>query len=118
MRSAGPAKITVCSPTTLPPRKVAKPIWPCLARAGMAVAAAHGMLVEIEPRAFGRRLAEQQRGARRRIDLVVVMHFEDLDIEILAERLGRALRTSAASRLTPRLILPDFTITARCARRC
>ena len=28
MRSSGPENITVCSPTTLPPRKVAKPIWP------------------------------------------------------------------------------------------
>ena len=32
-----------------------------------------------------RRLAEQQGGARRRVDLVLVMHLENLDIEILAK---------------------------------
>jgi hypothetical protein len=43
------------------------------------------------------------------------MHFDNLDIEI-RQRLG-ASRTSAASRLTPRLILPDLTITAWTCRR-
>src|SRR5262249_4932616 len=52
-------------------------------RAGMAVAAALGALIEIDPAALRRRAAEHQRRARRRIDLLVVMHLEDLDVEIL-----------------------------------
>ena len=36
--------------------------------------------------ALGRRLAEQQRRAGRRIDLHAVVHLEDLDVPVLAER--------------------------------
>ena len=51
----------------------------------------HRALVEIDAAAFRRRAAEQQRGAGRRIDLLVVMHFDDLDIEFVVERLRHAL---------------------------
>ena len=59
---------------------------PGLPRAGVAVAHAHRMLVEIDAAPCRRRLAEQQRGAGGRVDLLVVMHLEDLDVEILVER--------------------------------
>ena len=48
--------------------------------------------VEIDAAAFGRRAAEQQRGAGRRVDLLVVMHLQDFDVERLVERLRHALR--------------------------
>ena len=60
-----------------------------LARAGMAVADADRMRGEIDAAPLRRRLAEQQRRARRRVDLVAVVHFEDLDVEIGVERLRR-----------------------------
>lgn len=62
-----------------------------LARAGHAVAAAIRMRGENDAAPFRRRFAEQQRGARRRIDLLAMMHFDNLDVEILIERLGDAL---------------------------
>ena len=49
------------------------PVWPSRL--------AHRMLVELDAAAFRRRAAEQQRGAGRRIDLLVVMHLEDFDVE-------------------------------------
>ena len=60
-----------------------------LARAGMAVADPDRMVGEVDAAAFRRRLAEQQRRARRRVDLVAVVHLEDLDVEIGVERLRR-----------------------------
>ena len=62
-----------------------------LARAGLAVAAARRMRREIDAAAFRRRAAEHQRGAGRRVDLLVVMHLEDFDVEAVVERLGHAL---------------------------
>ncbi len=61
------------------------------ARAGVAVAALHRALIEVDAAAFRRRAAQHQRGAGRRIDFPVVMHFEDLDVEILVERPGDLL---------------------------
>src|SRR5580704_2252389 len=61
------------------------------ARAGHAVAPAHRMLREIDATALRRRAAEHQRGARWRIDLLAVMHFDDLDVVIVVERLSHAL---------------------------
>ena len=43
------------------------------------------------PRPRGRRVAEQQRGAGRRVDLLVVMHLDDFDVEFIAEGGGDAL---------------------------
>ena len=48
--------------------------------------------------------AEQQRGAGRRVDLVAVMHLEDLDVPVGPER-GAACSTSSRSRLTPSDVL-------------
>ena len=62
-----------------------------LARAGLAIAAARRMRREIDAAAFRRRAAEHQRGAGRRVDLLVVMHLEDLDVEAVIERLRHAL---------------------------
>ena len=91
MRSPVPAKITVCSPTTSPPRSVAKPIAP-------------GLRSPVTPcarvdRAFGERaagarrsgLAQRKRGAGRRVDLVLVVHLQDFDVEVGAEALRRQL---------------------------
>ena len=57
------------------------------------------------------RVAEQKRCPRRSIDLVLVVHFQNFDVETLIERAG-ASSTSAERRLTPRLILPDLMIVA------
>ena len=91
MRSAGPAKITVCSPTTDAAAQRRKADVAGAARAGLAVAAARRALVEIDAAALRRRAAEHQRGAGRRVDLLVVVHLEDLDVEVLVERLRHAL---------------------------
>ncbi len=62
-----------------------------LARAGMAVARAHGMFGEIDGAPARGGFAEQQRRARGRIDLHAVMHFENLDVPIGPERSGGLL---------------------------
>ena len=85
MRSPSPAKMTLCSPITEPPRSEAKPIAPRL-RGRDAVAAALRMPCEVDIAPLGRRFAEQQRGAGRRIDLHAVVHLEDLDVVIRPER--------------------------------
>ena len=90
-RSAGPAKITLCSPTTVPPRKARKADVAGFARADMAVARTRRMLVEIDAAALRRRLPEQQRGAGWRVDLLVVVHLDNLDVERLIERRRHAL---------------------------
>ena len=92
MRSPAPAKITLCSPTTLPPRSVAKPMSPRLRGPGDAVASLDGALREIDRAPFGGGGPEHQRGAGRRIDLVAVVHLDDLDVEVLIQRLGDASR--------------------------
>ena len=53
-----------------------------LAGAGVTVAGAHGFFVQRNASPISRCLPQQQRGARRRIDLHAVMHFDDLDVEI------------------------------------
>jgi hypothetical protein len=55
------------------------------ARAGDAVAAPLAHVVEGDAAAFRRRGAEQQGGAGRRVDLVAMVHLDDLDVPILAE---------------------------------
>ena len=75
----------------MPPRKTGKADVARLARAGLAVAAARRMRGEIDAAALRRRAAEHQRGAGRRVDLLVVMHLENLDVEAVVERLRHAL---------------------------
>ncbi len=83
-RSPSAARMTWWSPATDPPRSEAKPIWPG-PRARDAVAAALARRFEVDAAPLGRRRAEQQRGARRRVDLVAMVHLDDLDVPILAE---------------------------------
>src|SRR5947209_7957680 len=54
-------------------------------RAGDAVAPRNLALGEIHSPALRGRGAEQERGPGRRIDLLVVMHFENLDVEFVIE---------------------------------
>ena len=61
------------------------------ARAGMSVARTHRALIKSDAAPGRSGLAEQERRARRRIDLLVVVHLDDLDVEILIERLGDLL---------------------------
>ena len=81
---------------------------PC---AGVAVAAARGVRGEIDVASGGGGLAEEQGRARGRVDLLVVMHLDDLDVPV-----GRAPAppgaTRLARRLTPSEKLPDLTIRA------
>ena len=62
------------------------------ARAGVAVAHAHADVVELDAAALGGGLAEHQRRAGRGIDLVPVVHLEDLDVEVGVERFGDLAR--------------------------
>src|SRR3546814_12844597 len=65
------------------------------ARAGDAITAALGASGEVDAAPLGGRLAEQQRGAARRVDLVPVVHFENLHIPFGVEprrRLAHPLR--------------------------
>src|SRR5690348_4620933 len=64
------------------------------ARPRDAVAYALAFRGEIDTAARGRRLAERQRRARRRVDFVAMMHLENLDIVILAEAPRRLLDES------------------------
>src|SRR3546814_8507851 len=65
------------------------------ARAGEAVAAAFRTFGEVDAPPFGGRLSEQQRGAARRVDLVPMVHLDDLDIMFGAQprrRLAQQMR--------------------------
>ena len=118
MRSPWPARMTEWSPTTEPPRSVAKPIVPSSRGARMAVAHPHAVLAKRNVAALGRRLAEQQCGAGWRIDLVLVVHFENLDIEIVgAERLRRLFDQNAEQVDAKAHIagFDDDRMTGRCA---
>ena len=59
-----------------------------LTRAGDAVAAAHAVLGQDDAPTARRCLAEQQRGARWRIDLAAVVGLDDFDVPILAQPAG------------------------------
>src|SRR5688572_28959069 len=53
-----------------------------LARAGVAIAAAFRMRREVDVAPGGRGPAEEKRRARGGIDLLVVVHFDDLDVPV------------------------------------
>src|ERR1700674_2492822 len=61
------------------------------ARPGVTITPARRMLAEINPSALRRRTTKHERGAGRCVDLLVVVHFENLDIEFLIESLRYAL---------------------------
>ena len=61
-------------------RRWRAPVWPSRERTACSSARCP---------ACGGRLAQQQRGAGRRVDLHPVMHLEDLDVEIVIKRLRR-----------------------------
>ena len=60
-----------------------------LARAGQPGAPVGAVVGERHAAACRRRLAEQQRGARRRVDLVAMVRLDDLDVPIVPEPLRR-----------------------------
>src|SRR3546814_4784138 len=60
-----------------------------IACTGVAVALVNRAFGEIAADAACHRLAHHQRRAARRIDLVAVMRFDDLDVEVVAERTCR-----------------------------
>ena len=65
-----------------------------LARPGDALAREDFLSVEINPAPARRRLTQAQRRARWGVDLVLVMHLDDLDIVIIAEDTGDLGRQS------------------------
>ena len=54
-------------------------------RTGVAVTRPHGGGAKLDGAAGSDGIAEKERGTARSIDLVAVMHFQDLDVELLAE---------------------------------
>ena len=60
-------------------------------RSGKAIAAARRALLERDLAAGGSGLAKHQGRTRRRIDLGLVVHFQDLDVEVFVQRLRHAL---------------------------
>ena len=83
--------MTLCSPTTLPPRSARKADVAAAARTGDAVANPDRVLRQIDRRAPRRRprpsISAVPDGAST---LSPVVHFDDLDIEVLVQRLGDA----------------------------
>ena len=57
-------------------------------RPGEPVARPHRRVGEVDPPSRRRRLAQHQRGARGRVDLVAVVHLDDLDVVIQPQRRG------------------------------
>src|SRR5215467_4440483 len=57
---------------------------------GLAVAGPHAALVERNASRSGGSRAKHQRCPRRRVALVAMMHFENLDVELWSKRLGHA----------------------------
>ena len=71
--------------------RAANPISPALRAPVWPSRLLTEFLVELDATAFRRRTTEQQCRAGRRIDFLVVMHFQDFDVERIIERLGHAL---------------------------
>ena len=84
-----------------------------LARPGVAIAHTHAVFRKPDGAAARGGLAKQQRGARGRIDLVTVVHFEDFDVEIIRPERFRGLldqhgETVSLSSLKGRPVLVYF----------
>ena len=69
-----------------------------LALAGDAVPRVDRAVGEIAPDASGRRFAQTQRRSRRRVDLVPVVHLDDLDVVAGPQRARRRFRPATAAR--------------------
>ena len=69
----------------------AKPNGVAIARAGPTLAAENRDLGKITAQCLGYDLSETKRRTRRRIDLVTMMRLDNLNIGIIAQRLGRGL---------------------------
>src|SRR6185437_3377057 len=110
-RSAAPAKITLCSPTTVPPRSVEKPISPVFRAPVWPSRLLTARLSSSMPRpsaaARPSSSAVPDGASTFWLWCISTISMSNEASSVLATR-----RTSAASRLTPRLMLPDFTITA------
>src|SRR6516225_4920564 len=61
---------------------------------GMAVAAPDRVSAELDAASLGSGATEEKGGARGRVDLMLVVHFEDLDVEIGVERARRLAHQS------------------------
>ena len=61
------------------------------AHAGVAVTRTHRALLEVDTAALRRRAPEHECGSRGGVDLLVVVHLEDLDIEVFPKRFRDAL---------------------------
>ena len=114
MRSAVPAKITEWSPTTVPPRNDAKPMSP----------AQRAPVSPSRPRTerCARLTPRPSAAARPSISAVpdgasifLLWCISTISMSKSSSSVAATRLASAASRFTPRLILPDFTITARFA---
>ena len=109
MRSPAPAKMTVCSPTTSPPRSDAKPIVPGLRSPVGLRASRPRSSASVDAGAARGGFAERERGARRRVDLVPVVHLDDLDVVGGAEAAAPPTRPATASTMTPTLMFGAST---------
>ena len=88
--SSAPMNRTVCSPTMLPPRATEKPIVPGTRGPTRPWRAWTARSSRRRPRAAAIALAERERRAGRRIDLVAVVGLHDLHVVAVAERLSGA----------------------------
>ena len=106
-RSRGPAKTTLWSPVTVPPRKRRKADVARAPRAGDAIAPARRMGRKLDAAPTRRRLAEKEGRAGRRVDLwrwcISTISMSNSGPS------GATACTRPARRLTPRLMLPDRT---------
>ena len=108
---AGPAKISVCSPTTEPPRRAAKPIspglrapvWPSRARTERSLSAICRPAAAASPRS-----SAVPEGASTFMRWCI----SRISMSKSSPRVAATLRTRPASRFTPRDMLPDCTIRA------
>ena len=91
---AGTGKDHAMVADDIPAARRGKADRPRLAFAGHAVAAEYAIILEVAPKRLRCRVAQQQRGARRRVDLVPVMHLDDLHVVADAQEL-RALLDQA-----------------------
>ena len=112
MVSPLPAKMTLCSPMTEPPLSVAKPISPRLRGPGMAVAGRAPNAPPARSRGPPPRRGRASAPCRRARPPWRGGASPAPRCRNPASSACAAWRTSTASRLTPRLILPDLTIAA------
>ena len=70
---------------------------PSLPRAGTSVARKHSVMIKTAAQSRSDDFAHFQSGSRRCIDLIAVMRFNNLDIDIIAKSPGRDLKQLKAN---------------------